>query len=54
MIEQNSAMEDIDITEERVRRTHLVTATSPPRQARLVTRDGISSYITRIRRADLT
>jgi hypothetical protein len=39
-------MEDIDITEERVRRKHQVTATHRPTGAS-VTRDGISFYITR-------
>jgi hypothetical protein len=39
-------MEDIDITEERVRRKHQVTATHRPTGAS-VTRDGISYYITR-------
>jgi hypothetical protein len=38
-------MEDIDITEERVRRKHQVTATHRPTGAS-VTRDGISYYIT--------
>jgi hypothetical protein len=39
-------MEDIDITEERIRRKHQVTATHRPTGAS-VTRDGISYYITR-------
>jgi hypothetical protein len=39
-------MEDIDITEERVRRKHQVTATHRP-TGTSVTRDGISFYITR-------
>lgn len=39
-------MEDIDITEERLRRKHQVTATHRPTGAS-VTRDGISFYITR-------
>ena len=39
-------MEDIDITEERVRRKHQVTATHRPTGAS-VTRDGIHYYITR-------
>jgi hypothetical protein len=38
-------MEDIDITENRVRRKHQVTATHRPTGAS-VTRDGISYYIT--------
>ena len=38
-------MDDIDITENRVRRKHLVTATHRPTGAS-VTRDGISYYIT--------
>ena len=39
-------MDDIDITEERVRRKHQITATHRPTGAS-VTRDGIHYYITR-------
>jgi hypothetical protein len=46
-------MEDIDITEERVRRKHQVTATHRPTGVS-VTRDGIHYYIHAQRRADLS